>query len=203
VHKKSKSRLATGTRKKVIFIITTTQKYFNIFKELKARITYEDLNSLMGWKEKRRGNHIWIHSPFNPNDKNPSLCQTPGRGWFDFSTNRSGTDPTSLYAEVKGIKMIEAAKELAALFNLQVADCNPFDIQDQISKQQVNKGFQVWKETALRRLCTLYRAIEDHGPVDGLADIYDKVDYWSHVLIYGSDKDCLELFREIGAWGMP
>ena len=96
----------------------TQTKYNTIFKDVKDRVSYEDLNHAVGWRSKKKGNRVWINSPFNSGDKNPSLCQYIGGGWKDYSTGEAGGDIVSLYAKAFKVKPIEAAQQLASMFHV-------------------------------------------------------------------------------------
>ena len=82
----------------------TQLKYNTIFKDVKGRVSYEDLNNVVGWQSKRKGNRLWINSPFNSSDKNPSI---------------------SLYAKAFKVKPIEAAQQLASMFHIPFKEGQP------------------------------------------------------------------------------
>jgi hypothetical protein len=180
----------------------------DIFAEVKNRVTYEELNNIMGWRSTLRGNKLWIHSPLNPNDKTPSLCEYLSGGWKCFSTGYGGSDVTSLYAKVKNIKQIEAARELAVLFHISRDERQQYKPQA-FNKNDFFKGLREWTRQSYIQLCDWLHAVDNtlqfyEGEDDVLPvlfELHELLDRWTETLKSDNFNDILSIYKEFRTRG--
>jgi hypothetical protein len=182
-------------------------KVMSLFEEIKNIVTYEELDNIMGWRYTRRGDRLWIHSPLNANDKNPSLCQYQGSGWKDYSTGYGGSDVISLFAKVKEIKQIEAARELASIFN--ISNDGSYIKPQRFNRNNFFKSLEEWAKKTFITLCDYLHAVDNtitNYPNKGdevfpaLLELREQLDRWTELLMSENLDNIVQVYKSLRGW---
>lgn len=137
--------------------------------------------------------------PFHK-EKTPSFSvSTEKQIYHCFGCGKSG-DSISLVQDMLGLSVMDAARWLNATFNLNITT-NMSDYQMRLLRQKV-QARERFKKDELHTFIVLtdyYRLLVEQDNVETWQNI-DKVDYYTDVLINGTDKDKLKLLKDNRKW---
>jgi hypothetical protein len=86
------------------------------FTDIKARVSLEQVATLVGLKMKRSGSQLRCECPVHGGDDR-TLVVTPNKGWYCFQEKKGG-DCIALYAHVRECNNYDAASAIAEHFRL-------------------------------------------------------------------------------------
>lgn len=178
-----------------------------LFEEVRACLTMRQVAEHYGYKPNKAN---MIHSPFNPNDKNPS-CKLYEKTFYDYSTGTGG-DLIKFVALLLKIDNWKATHELINAFNLPFSSSNYIENRAEIEKRLESQRQAVEREKKFKK--NIVRAIENEinmekyytrlkevfepfsvgwcMAVNGLQSIQYKLD----ILTFGSRQEQEQLLEE-------
>ena len=101
-----------------------------LFEEVKACLSMRQVAEYYGYKP-NKGN--MIHSPFNPNDKNPS-CKLYDKTFYDFSTGQGG-DLIRFVSLLLQVDNWQATQELINAFHLPFSSDTYTENREEIKRR--------------------------------------------------------------------
>ena len=88
----------------------------DIFDRARA-VTAHEVAEREGLRPRQRGTRWWVRCPLHSDgaENTASLCLYSDGGWYCFGCGKGGQDGTSLFAALRGITQLEAARLLTEL----------------------------------------------------------------------------------------
>lgn len=117
-----------------------------LFEEVKACLSMRQVAEYYGYKP-NKGN--MIHSPFNPNDKNPS-CKLYDKTFYDFSTGIGG-DLIRFVSLLLQVDNWQATQELINAFHLPFSSATYVEHREEIERRLQQQKQAQEKEERFKR----------------------------------------------------
>lgn len=191
----------------------------NLFEEIRDKISTFELAQYYGLHPNQNGKNAKCLCCFHP-DSNPSMVIYPNA--FHCFACGAHVDVTGLVAKLFNLSNYEAAKKIAADFHLNINDCGRISVnkskyssntQDRsFSEGDIAYGLKLWHNATFVKYCEKYKVIrrrlenwkcpDDIKPEDEelyatLVSIQGELDWITDILIYGNEKDVLELYKNL------
>ena len=186
----------------------------DIFEEVKARLTMQDVAQHYGFTPNRAG---FIKCPFHTGDRTASLKVYPGRrGWYCFGCHRSGS-VIDFTAELFSLDPLDAVKKLNTDFclglDLDRREPTPEERRQAQRRREVRDTydlFEQWRDNMIRQLNTCFllahtalKRIERPEDIDTVSDAEARAiryepcfEWWADTLNTGTMAEQMAVFRQ-------
>ncbi len=125
----------------------------NIFWDVRSKISTIEIAEEAGVRFRQVGSKYVARCPFHK-ERMPSFTIFPDGGFKCFGCGISGQDGIALYAKLNNLRPLEAAKELAGRFGIE--------IEGKVQRPEINvgdvyRGVKVWRDKVYGAVCEIYR----------------------------------------------